>query len=472
MGDTTTTQVIEILPASDTTLTVISGTSTITASAAVLTVTPAAIVDPPPPPPPPPPPSTIKITIPPLMLAGTPCIVLITTTPPLASIDAVAVSAATLKWYGGAKTYTEVPLVNGSGSLTVVWLQSGDFLKYGPHGGPYVDSPPVNLIGSPPTSSPATSPGPAAFKAALKMGGNLERWNLPAYQGVRVDQSAAFWAYFKTWGTHVRSFNAWGYDGSQGDSLSGSASPAQFCAMFKLAIAAGVRVRFDALGTVRPGDATSNWPSFQNQLGQTCDAIKAAGLDPSMIVVGGPQEFDGGANADFVADRALIMPFLRSQLPGFTLCDGACNFKYYGGKGALNSFDNANGLCDGSFAPYSSTDTNVLYDFHDYDSWYGKKDSTSVATWAAAQANISAWEMATGLVAMCGEFGPGNSATDYGNIPASLMAAAKGMGGCAPTAWTISSNPGNANLNASPGDATLRAGLADAFIAASAAIGA
>ena len=313
----------------------------------------------------------------------------------------------------------------------------------------------------PAATSPSTDLQKAqAFVANLKIGANVERqnWNSLSYNGVAIANSQAYWNSLAAMGlTHIRFFINYGFSGA--GSLQSQAAVNSFQAPISLAINAGLKVIFELADVVNYSDYTGNSAAFQAWWSACGSTIAAWNLDKTKFAVGPINEYAFDNNADWNPVMATGISILRSKLPGYILWGGGANWKYYGGAGSLNSYDNAAGLTDGTFTPVS--DMLVVYDVHNYDVSTG----FGSAGFTTATSIIAAWQNANGhRPVVFGEVG-GNGTLTSSWQAADITSWASGGGQYAPTLWTIT-NGSDGRLNNSASDATITPANAAAITSA------
>lgn len=244
----------------------------------------------------------------------------------------------------------------------------------------------------------------ADFVRSLGLGVNIERSN--AYFMGDFASGTDDFTYLRDLGfTHVRLFYPYRPTVNFGQSNGPGIPPTreQFSRILPAihhANEAGLKVLIDITDVMGFEDFEGD---FQAQIDDYVDmasrAIADEGFDPRMVAVGAVNEWEGGDNPSWNAQRMHMLDILRANLPGFVLTTGAANWKYY------------QQLMQDDFQ--LAGDDRVLYDFHDYDG--GLNDP---AYWADLSNQLATWSAAHGNAAyLMGESGPGAS---YDGTPASF----------------------------------------------------
>jgi len=308
-----------------------------------------------------------------------------------------------------------------------------------------------------------------AFVADLKMGVAVERthWRALRFRGAPVANGSAYWSYLAGLGiTHVHFEIPYGFNGAARQVGPGDVQ--QFMLVVSGALNAGLKVTLNLMDVFDLRDAQNNASAVDAYLSMAAGIVAAQGFDRSRIAIGSAEEFGGATNAAWQPIMRHWLATLRRALPGYVLVAGPANWNYYGGRTALNGYNEGTGLLGNRhggdpFVPL--TDMLVIYDFHTYDPLFFP---TAPNLWSAAADGIAAWQAGPGAgrPVYAGEVG--TTAGKSGPFkPEDLVPMATGMGRYAPCPWSITGGNSSYNLiNLGRHDAALSPQMERAFQAA------
>ena len=308
-----------------------------------------------------------------------------------------------------------------------------------------------------------------AFVADLKMGVAVERthWRELRFRGAPVANGSAYWSYLAGLGiTHVHFEIPYGFNGAARQL--GPAEVQQFMLVVSGALNGGLKVTLNLMDVFDLRDAQNNASAVDAYLAMAAGIVAAQGFDKSRIAIGSAEEFGGATNAAWDPIMRRWLATLRRALPGYVLVSGPANWNYYGGRTALNGYNEGTGLLGSRrggdpFVPLS--DMLVIYDFHTYDPLFFP---TAPNLWSVAAGAIAAWQAGPGgrRPVYAGEVG--TTAGKTGPFkPEDLVPMATGMGRYAPCPWSITGGNSGYNLiNIGRHDAALSPEMERAFRAA------
>jgi hypothetical protein len=265
----------------------------------------------------------------------------------------------------------------------------------------------------------------ATFASTLDLGVNIERAN--AYHMGDFASGTEGFQYLRGLGfTHVRLFYAFRPTVNFGQSAGPGIAPtrAELSRIFpaiRNANAVGLKVVLDLTDVMGEEDFAGDYQQLvDGYLDMASKAIAEEGFDPAMLAVGAVNEWAGGSNASWNAQRMHVNAILRANLPGFVLVTGSANWKYHGD------------LMRDDFQ--LSDDPLMIYDVHAYE------DAANDAShWTDLVARLGAWSTAhSNAQVLFGEAGFGNSFDGGPEVYYNVVAAAADHGQpIHPTFWAI-----------------------------------